>query len=107
MNIPELKSNFRELNEILYRGYAPNVISTAMELGLFDVLSEEPMDTHTLAACGFGDFAVRAAVPESYSCGEEIVTSKKRLTAEVRRESLFYSASLCALCGFSNRPGKY
>ena len=35
--------------------------------------------------------------------------AKKRLTAEVRRDSLFYSASLralCALCGFSNPPGQ-
>lgn len=50
MNIPEIESNFRELNDILYTGYAPNVISTAMELGLFDALFEEPMDSHTLAA---------------------------------------------------------
>ena len=50
MNIPEIESNFRELNDILYTGYAPNVISTAMELGLFDVLFEEPMDAHTLAS---------------------------------------------------------
>jgi hypothetical protein len=37
------------------------------------------------------------------------VDTKKRLTAEdaeVRRGLLFYSASLRALCGFSNRPGK-
>ena len=50
MNIPELKSNFRELDEILYAGYVPNVISTAMELGLFDALFEEPMDARTLSA---------------------------------------------------------
>jgi predicted O-methyltransferase YrrM len=50
MNIPKLKSNFRELDDILYSGYVPNVISTAMELGLFDALSEEPMNVRTLAA---------------------------------------------------------
>lgn len=50
MNIPEIESNFRELNDILYTGYAPNVISTAMELGLFDVLFKEQMDAHTLAS---------------------------------------------------------
>jgi len=50
MNIPEIKSNFRELDNILYVGYAPNVISTAMELGIFDALFEEPMDAHTLSA---------------------------------------------------------
>jgi hypothetical protein len=50
MNIPEIESNFRELDDILYRGYAPNVISTAMELGLFDVLFEEPMDARALSA---------------------------------------------------------
>jgi len=50
MNIPELKSNFRELDDILYRGYVPNVISTAMELGLFDALFEEPMDARALSA---------------------------------------------------------
>jgi len=50
MNIPELKSNFRELDDILYAGYVPNVISTAMELGLFDALFEEPMDARTLSA---------------------------------------------------------
>ena len=50
MNIPELKSNFRELDDILYSGYVPNVISTAMGLGLFDALSEEPMNVRTLSA---------------------------------------------------------
>jgi len=50
MNIPQIDSNFRELDDILYSGYVPNVISTAMELGLFDALSEEPMDARTLAA---------------------------------------------------------
>jgi predicted O-methyltransferase YrrM len=49
MNIPEIESNFRELDDILCAGYAPNVISTAMELGLFDVLFEKPMDTRTLS----------------------------------------------------------
>ncbi|MEA1908252.1 MAG: methyltransferase dimerization domain-containing protein [Euryarchaeota archaeon] len=49
MDIPELKSNFRELNDILHAGYAPNVISTAIKLGLFDVLFEEPMDARTLS----------------------------------------------------------
>ena len=50
MNIPQLKANYRPLDEILYQGYAPNVISTAMELGLFDALAEEPMDAPTLSA---------------------------------------------------------
>ena len=49
MNIPQLKANYRPLDEILYQGYAPNVISTAMELGLFDALAEEPMDASTLS----------------------------------------------------------
>jgi hypothetical protein len=49
MNIPQIDSNFRELDDILHAGYAPNVISTAMELGLFDALSEEPMDARTLS----------------------------------------------------------
>lgn len=49
MKIPQLKANYRPLDEILYQGYAPNVISTAMELGLFDVLAEEPMDASTLS----------------------------------------------------------
>ena len=49
MNIPQIDSNFWELNDILYAGYAPNVISTAMELGLFDALSEEPMNVRTLS----------------------------------------------------------
>ena len=49
MNIPEIESNFRELDDILFVGYAPNVISTAMELGLFDALAKEPMDTRTLS----------------------------------------------------------
>jgi len=49
MNIPQIDSNFRELDDILHAGYAPNVISTAIELGLFDVLFEEPMDARTLS----------------------------------------------------------
>ncbi len=49
MNIPEVESNFRELDDILCAGYAPNVISKAMELGLFDVLFEEPMDARILS----------------------------------------------------------
>ena len=49
MKIPQIESNFRELDDILRAGYAPNVISTAMELGLFDTLFEEPMDAHTLS----------------------------------------------------------
>lgn len=49
MNIPQIESNFRELDDILCRGYAPNVINTAMELGLFDALFEEPMDARTLS----------------------------------------------------------
>jgi predicted O-methyltransferase YrrM len=50
MNIPQIESNFRELDDILCRGYAPNVISTAIELGLFDALATGPMDIRTLAA---------------------------------------------------------
>ncbi len=50
MNIPQLKANYRPLDEILYQGYAPNVISTAMVLGLFDALAEEPMNANTLSA---------------------------------------------------------
>jgi predicted O-methyltransferase YrrM len=50
MNIPQIESNFRELDDILRAGYAPNVISTAIKLGLFDALFEEPMDAHTLSA---------------------------------------------------------
>jgi predicted O-methyltransferase YrrM len=50
MNIPQIDSNFRELDDILNAGYAPNVISTAIKLGLFDALAEEPMDVRTLAA---------------------------------------------------------
>ena len=49
MKIPQIESNFRELDDILRAGYTPNVISTAMELGLFDTLFEEPMDAHTLS----------------------------------------------------------
>ncbi len=50
MNIPQIKSNFRPLDDILYKGYAPTVISTAMELGLFDALAKEPMNANTLSA---------------------------------------------------------
>ncbi|MEA1894355.1 MAG: methyltransferase [Euryarchaeota archaeon] len=50
MNIPQIDSNFRELDDILCRGYAPTIINTAMELGLFDALFEEPMNVRTLAA---------------------------------------------------------
>ncbi|KAF5438139.1 putative O-methyltransferase YrrM [Candidatus Methanophagaceae archaeon] len=50
MNIPQLKANDRPLDEILYQGYAPNVISTAMVLGVFDALAEEPMNANTLSA---------------------------------------------------------
>ena len=50
MNIPQIESNFRELDDILRAGYAPNVISTAIKLGLFDALFEEPMDARTLSA---------------------------------------------------------
>jgi len=49
MNIPQITTSFRPLNDMLYQGYAPNVISTAIELGLFDALAEEPMDARTLA----------------------------------------------------------
>ncbi|MFZ2071737.1 MAG: hypothetical protein WAV32_09140 [Halobacteriota archaeon] len=49
MNIPQIKSNFRPLDDILYKGYAPTVISTAMELGLFDALAKEPMNANTLS----------------------------------------------------------
>ena len=49
MNIPQIKTSFRPLNDILYEGYAPNVISTAMELGLFDVLAEGAMNASALA----------------------------------------------------------
>lgn len=50
MNIPQIKTRFRPLGEILSQGYAPNVINTAMELGLFDALAEEPMDARRLGA---------------------------------------------------------
>lgn len=50
MNIPKIKTKFRLLNDILQQGYAPNVINTAMELGLFDALAEESMDARRLSA---------------------------------------------------------
>lgn len=49
MNIPELKAHFRPLNDILYEGYAATIISTAMELGLFDVLTAGAMTARRLA----------------------------------------------------------
>jgi len=49
MKIPQIKTSFRPLDDILYQGYVPNVISTAMELGLFDVLAEGAMNASALA----------------------------------------------------------
>ena len=49
MNIPQIKASFRPLNDILYQGYAPSVIRTAMELGLFDVLVGGTMNARDLA----------------------------------------------------------
>ena len=50
MNIPQIKTRFQPLSDMLHQGYTPNVINTAMELGLFDALAEEPMDARRLAA---------------------------------------------------------
>ncbi|NQE04990.1 hypothetical protein C5S32_03870 [ANME-1 cluster archaeon GoMg1] len=50
MNIPQIKTRFQPLSDMLHQGYVPNVINTAMELGLFDALAEGAMDAHSLAA---------------------------------------------------------
>ena len=49
MNIPQIKASFRPLNDILYEGYAPSVISTTMELGLFEALAGRSMNARALA----------------------------------------------------------
>lgn len=50
MNIPQIRTSFRPVNDIVFEGYAPNVISTSIELGLFDVLAEGAMNAGSLAA---------------------------------------------------------
>jgi len=50
MNIPQIKARFRTLYDMLHQGYVPDVINTAIELGLFEALAEEPMDARRLAA---------------------------------------------------------
>jgi predicted O-methyltransferase YrrM len=49
MNIPQIKANFRPLSDILYEGYAFNIIKTAMELGLFEAFAKRAMNAHSLA----------------------------------------------------------
>jgi len=50
MNVPQLKSKFRPINEILYESNSAAIISASIETGLFDVLSEKKLTAGELAS---------------------------------------------------------
>lgn len=43
MNLPATKTAFSKINNLLYKSYLPNIINSAIEVGVFDVLSEQAL----------------------------------------------------------------
>lgn len=41
MNLPIVKTAYSEINNLLYKSYLPNIVNAAIEVGVFDVLSNK------------------------------------------------------------------
>ena len=49
MKIPQITTNFHSIDELLYMGYIPTVLHTAMDLGVFDTLAENSLNAGELS----------------------------------------------------------
>ncbi len=49
MNIPVLETSFNGLNNLLYKSYLPKIINTAVDAGIFEELSNTPMNFSILS----------------------------------------------------------
>ncbi len=49
MKIPILNSDYAQINDLLYKSYLPKIINTAIEIGLFETLSDKTMSLGTLS----------------------------------------------------------
>jgi len=49
MNIPYPETKFKRVNSLLYEGFAPKILSGAIEAGLFDALASGPLHVSELA----------------------------------------------------------
>jgi hypothetical protein len=43
MNIPRPKTAYSTINNLLYKSYLPNIIYSAIEVGVFDQLAQKAM----------------------------------------------------------------
>ncbi len=62
MVVPELKSDFRKLNNMLYQSYLPAVINAAVEAGIFEDLSAKGKSAAEMANDLKYDYAILSAV---------------------------------------------
>lgn len=49
MELPQIKTSCRRIDNMLYQGYVPRVVRTSLEVGLFDALTEGAMDAKKLS----------------------------------------------------------
>lgn len=49
MNIPEINNDFNEINNLLMKSHIPNILSAAVELGIFEIISGQPMKATEVA----------------------------------------------------------
>ena len=49
MKTPILNSDYRPINDLLYKSYLPKIINAAIEIGLFETLSDRTMSLGTLS----------------------------------------------------------
>lgn len=49
MNIPTLASAYSQINNLLYKSYLPKIINTAVEIGVFDILSNKDLSFKELS----------------------------------------------------------
>jgi hypothetical protein len=62
MTLPNLASDYRDINNLLYMSYLPKIINTAVDTGLFETLSERAMSLETLSAALTADGVVLEAL---------------------------------------------
>ncbi|TKG97004.1 methyltransferase domain-containing protein [Puteibacter caeruleilacunae] len=58
MQLPVLKSAFSTINNLLYKSYIPNILKSAIEIGIFDALSGKAMSCNELVAAINTDYRV-------------------------------------------------
>ncbi len=70
MVVPELKSDFRKLNNILYHSYIPVILNASVNAGIFETLSLKGQSAAEMAKAMKYDYAILSAVLDVlYSVG--------------------------------------